>query len=169
MKTKKLFWPIVFIFAGVVILLNSLFNLHIRLNKLIFAVILIYIGLSIMTSKKGEKSSAIFSEANTSSNKSRSYSYVFGSGDIDLTDIYVNGENINVKTDIVFGTGCIRLKGSTPAVIKIESFFASTNYMGENIVFGEKTVRTPSYIEGEPFLNLRVSTVFGSANINIIN
>lgn len=69
----------------------------------------------------------------------------------------------------MFGTGNIKLKKSIPAVIKIESYFASTSYMGENMVFGEKTVRTPSYVEGEPFLSLRINTVFGSTDIDIIN
>jgi uncharacterized membrane protein len=168
MKTKKLFWPIVFISAGIIIMLNSLFNLHIRLNKLIFAVILIYIGISIMTGKRRENPAA-FSEDKRDSDKYRNYSYVFGSGDVDLTDIQLYEENVNVKVDIVFGTGRIRLKEGTPAVIKMESYFASTNYRGENIIFGDKTVKTPSYIDGQPFLNIRVSTIFGSADIDIIN
>jgi hypothetical protein len=168
-ELKKVFWPILFILAGAVILLNSIFNFHIRLNKLIFAVILIYIGLTILNGKKNEKTGAVFSEAKTNSDKSRDYSFVFGNGNVDLTDIFLNGDNINIKTDIVFGTGNIKLKRSIPTVIKIGSFFASTNYMGENMVFGERTVRTPSYVEGEPFLSLRVNTVFGSANIDIVD
>lgn len=168
MDFKKVFWPILFISAGAIIIINTIFNLHIRLSRLIFAIILIYIGLSIIWGKKSENS-AVISEAKINSEKSRNYSYVFGNGDVDLTDIYLNGDNVNVKADIVFGTGRVKLKGSTPAVIKMESFFASTSYMGDNIVFGEKTVRTPSYIDGDPYLNLRVSTVFGSVNIDIVD
>ncbi|MFA6941112.1 MAG: hypothetical protein WCQ54_09055 [Clostridiaceae bacterium] len=169
MELKKVFWPMLFILAGAVIIINTIFNFNIRLSRLIFAVILIYIGFSIISGKKNEKTSAVFSETKANSDKSRNYSLVFGSGDVDLTDIYLNGENINVKADIVFGTGRVKLKGSTPAVIKMESYFASTSYMGDNIVFGEKTVRTPSYIDGQPYLNLRVSTVFGSVFIDIVD
>lgn len=169
MDSKKMFWPLLFILAGVAILFNVIFNFHISISKLIFAVVLIYIGYSILSGRKNEKTAAVFSEKKINSDKTRNYSYVFGSGDIDLTDIYLNGEDLKVKADVVFGTGRIRLKRSIPAVVRIESFFASVNYMGENTVLGEKTFKTPSYVEGEPCLYLSVSTVFGSVYIDMFD
>lgn len=166
---KEAYWGALIILAGVLLIARNVFKIDIPVWGVIFPIIIISIGVSILfgvgTGMGGAK--AIFTESNVTADSSDSeYSVVFGKGEYDLRRIKPAGKNIAVEINAVFSSAVVRIDPNTPMRIKIESAFAGGHSPGGHVAsFGDNSYKTRSFQEGMPFVDVRASVVFGSLHI----
>jgi hypothetical protein len=166
---KEAYWGALIILAGVLLIARNIFKIDIPVWGIIFPIIIISIGISILAGGRGgpEGSKAVFTESSMTADSSDSeYSIVFGKGEYDLRRIKPVDKNISVEINAVFSSAVVRIDPTTPMRIKIESAFAGGHSPGGHIAsIGDNSYRTPAYKEGAPFVDVRASVVFGSLRI----
>lgn len=76
-------------------------------------------------------------------------------------------ENVTVKVDTVFGSTVITIDPSKPIKISGNAVFGGIQAPdGNSTAFGNIEYQTDSFRQGEPYILLRVNTVFGGTEIN---
>lgn len=161
---SSIFWGIIIILFGLSIILKAAFNLDIPVFRIVFAVIIIYIGLSMLTGNSGiktEKNKAIFQEKKLEYHKNTDeYSIIFSKADLDLTNIDENQKNI--ECNVVFGSGEILINPKVPMKITGSAAFGATKLPDGSIAsFGTATYKTKTFKESEKYIDLKVNAVFG--------
>ncbi len=161
-----LFWGIFVILIGVGIIINVFFDVKIPFGRIIFAIIFIGIGLSVLIKGFGPQKSndVIFNQSRVSySEGAHEYNVIFGKSDIDLSSIELKEENINIEINCVFGDSEIRLNKDLPMKVKLSSAFAGAHTPdGNNIAFGDYTYTSPSYDKDKPYIKIKANVVFGA-------
>ncbi len=165
-----LFWGIILVIFGLTVIVKAVFNIDIPVFRIIFAVVLIYFGVKILVGNRTRIShgnSIIFDKAKITSVKGENeYNIIFGSGDIDLTDIELTEDKHFAEVNVVFGSGKIFIDKDIPVIIKATSVFADCQLpKGNSGFFGERIYKSDSYSRDDPALTLEVTVVFGNANI----
>jgi hypothetical protein len=159
-----LFWGIILVLFGFSVILKSILNIDIPIFKIVFALILIYLGVKILTgtSQKG-KNILIFNRSGFQKNVSNNeYNVIFSSGEIDLRDIEDIQGNVSKEVNIVFGSGRLYLPKNIPVVVKVETVFGESRLPdGKTDFFGEYNYKRGGG-PGENTLFLEVNVVFGS-------
>lgn len=168
--TGAFFWGIVLILFGISIILKALFHIDIPVVKVLVAMFLIYLGITILVGKNfmiRDKSDAVF-EANyfRHDTNTKEYSVLFGSGTMDLRDISPTENNVNAEASVVFGDGKVIIKKGMPVVMHVTSAFGEARMPnGSTINFGESYYKSESYLEGQPCIKVKASVVFGKLEI----
>lgn len=164
-----LFWGMILVLLGLSVILKSIFNIDIPVFKIVVAVVLIYLGISILIGNKVKKHNdfLMFKEDEMSLNEGhREKTILFGSGRIDLSEITLYNEDYHMNVNVIFGSGIINLPEDVPARIKVSSVFGEAKLPnGSTEVFGDQTYYTKTYKKGEPCLKLNLDVVFGSGII----
>ncbi len=167
-----LFWGTVVILMGLSIILNAVFGIHIPLFRIIFALILIYIGIKILTGGscwRNDRMNACFNEKTvcSSSVKDNDYSIVFGKANYDLSAISLEGKSINASVNVVFGEAKVKVNTNMPVRIVAGSAFGEAVLPnGNTVAFGKSIYESPSFKEGSPALNIKADVAFGSLKIS---
>lgn len=166
---SSIFWGIVIIFFGLSIIFKAVFNLDVPVFRIVFSIIIIYIGLSMLTGTSGiknTKNKAVFQEKKLEYQKNVSeYSVIFSKGDLDLTKIILT-ENKSIEYNVVFGSGELTINSKTPAKITASAAFGETKLPdGNSVSFATTVYKTKAYKEGEKYLDLKVNAVFGGLEI----
>lgn len=164
------FWGVVLICIGVLAILKSVFNINVPIFRSAVALLIIYIGLSILVNGfyfERQKQSIMFDSYNIEVSDSHAKSdIIFGSGTIDFSDFALTEEHPKQEVNIVFSSGRIELPAGLPAKVVVSSAFGSANLPdGNSISFGEYTYKTSSYKEGENFLYIKANVVFSSLKV----
>lgn len=167
------FWGIVLVLFGIAVMIKAIFGINIPVFKILFALILIFIGFKLLTgsfgcqSKKDIYFDKVGVEAMQSSDK---YNIVFGKGDIDLTKISIADKNGNIDIQVVFGEGIIKISPEVPTIVYIESVFAGAKTPdGNEINFGKYIYKNAKYSEKKNCLIVKANVVFGSIKIEESN
>ncbi|MBT6994851.1 MAG: hypothetical protein HN952_07880 [Candidatus Cloacimonetes bacterium] len=165
-----LFWGAMLILWGLSLILKAIFKIDLPIFRIVFAIVVIYWGLKLLLGGFGYKShkNVVFMKESKIcyANKNADYSIIFGSGDIDLSNVDVTEKTIKQGVDIVFGSGRIILNSAIPTVIKVSTVFADSKLpKGSSSMIGDNSYHTESYVEGENYLQLNVDVVFGSLTI----
>jgi hypothetical protein len=167
--SMELFWGLLFIIAGITLMAKYLFHINVPVIRILLGVVLIYLGLVIALGRFGFKSGKeiIFSDGSLDvTDVNNEYNIIFGNGIINLTGENEMSKNKNIEINTIFASGRIRIDQSIPAVVKVDSAFGSANFPdGTSINFGDHTYKTKAYREGEPFVPIKASVVFGQLNI----
>lgn len=179
---RNYFWGILLILIGLTYIARQVFNIYFPLGTLIVAFALIYWGISLITGNSGKREhhfhvnegnyhngneqNMIFSNCDMKANSEQDkYNLIFSSGTIDFRTMQIPLENRNLKIDVIFSKGLIRINPDIPAIFKVDSAFASARFPNNTqISFGNYTYKTRSYKEGMPHLYIKVDVVFGSAD-----
>ena len=167
---SEAFWGIFLIVIGLTIVVKVVFGINIPLMRIILALLLIYIGVSILLGGSCARKSSpdvIFNESRIKVGEpAAKYDIVFGKGEIDLTALKVKPGITRIKVNTVFGSGTIKLRSDQPVKIKLSSAFAGAKLPDKNLVsFGEYTYRSPGLDEGRDYLYIEASVVFGELEI----
>lgn len=165
-----LFWGVMLVLLGVSMIFKAVFNLDIPIFRIVFALIIIYFGVKLLLGRQTMQSDgnySMFKHTDVSIKESGGeHSVIFGQSNIDLTNIDVTENSKQVSVDVIFGSGSILIDPEIPVKLKISTVFADCKLPDRDInFFGDSSFETPSYIEGENYLLLKVDVVFGNAVI----
>ena len=170
-----IFWGGILIIIGLITILNTFLPFSIPIMRLLFAFLLIYWGMTMLTgnrcSYKKNKYSSFCTEdtiiiENDMSQEHREYNTAFGKRIIDLTNIDLSSQNKSLDIDTVFGETIIYIKAETPISIQARASFGSVTFPdGTQTGFGKQTYTTPSYTNSAYHIDLKANAVFGSIRI----
>ena len=172
---SSIFWGIVLICFGILLVLKHLFDWDIPVGKIIFAVMLILTGIFLFTGKghlvngtwkhhSGDReTSVVFGNITFDKTDIKSeYNVVFGRGVLDLTEVPESSIPRNIDINIIFADGEILVPGKLPVVIKSDTAFGQTDFPDGSVPgFGEKSYRSQAATETENPIIINVDCVFG--------
>jgi hypothetical protein len=171
-----LFIGILIVLIGLGIIINVIFHIHIPIVKILFGLVLIYIGLRIIFGGwfsfpicHREWGNAVFHHRTYRgfSGDSKEYNAVFGKAVVDLRDIELKEKVTRVKINAVFGGAEVILNEKTPVRIKADAVFGGVQ-LPENIVgaLGTSTYQSKNFDENKNYLCIEGSSVFGGMVIH---
>ncbi|MGC8970748.1 MAG: hypothetical protein ACP5K2_00930 [bacterium] len=165
----SIFWGILLVIIGILVILKYSLHINISIFRIILAVILIYLGISLIFGqfRVQSGSNVIFSERTIKPETlEEEYNIVFGRGYIDLTGISPSELNKSIKIATVFANTTLKIDPNMPIEIDIDCAFGSTiTPDGVSISFGDRTYRTPSVGSNQSYLKIKADTVFGVLEI----
>jgi len=164
-----IFWGILLVLIGVLVILKYSLHINISIFRIIVAIILIYLGISLIVGQRGITGRAIilFSEGNIRPEiLEKEYNVIFGRGYIDLTSIAPGELNKSIKIATVFANTTLKIDPNMPLEIDIDCAFGNTIMPdGTNISFGKRIYRTPGVETAQSYLRIKADTVFGVLEI----
>ncbi|MHB9156255.1 MAG: YitT family protein [Endomicrobiales bacterium] len=165
------FWGSLLIALGALIILKVLFNIDIPVFRILFALLLIYLGVKVLVGgpfccrargvvpPAGPATGAPGAAQNE-------YHVLFGKGVIDLTGVSVEQGTVRKNLDTVFGSSVVRIDPAMPVEITVNAVFAGARMPDGNLIsFGKYTYRSPGFKEGANALMVDASVVFGGLDI----
>ena len=165
---SKFFWGTLLIGWGAIMIIEKLFKLNIPYGRFVFAFILIYAGVYLLTrhssSKKVVIEKRVFNtETVCDNNKLKEYNITFGESVIDLSANIDYTKPIRINT--VFGTTEVFLADNETYEIKVNTVFGETQMpLDKTVNFG-----TNHYIIGsdsnENKIKVEINTVFGNTKV----
>lgn len=167
-----LFWGLILVLIGISVIIKAVFKIDIPIVRLIFALILIYFGLKMLLGgfRIGTERTIIFQEAELKAGaRDSEYNIIFGSGEINISDLKLEDRIIRIEADIIFGSGKVLLPAGIPVIVKTSTVFGQCRLPdAQTSAFGDRTYRSPGIDTSQPYLILELDVVFGSAEIIII-
>ncbi len=161
-----LFWGLMLILIGLSVILKSVFHINLPIVRIIFALILIYWGVTLLSNKKSKDNdeTIMFKDSSILIEEAESEkTIIFGSGKINLSDIILTDENYHLKVNVIFGSGVVYVPKDFPAIIKVSAVFGEGRLPdGSTEVFGDSVYKSPDYDRSIPHLILDLDVVFGS-------
>lgn len=151
------FWAILLIVIGVIIILNQTFGWHISIFPIVIGIVLIFIGISIITGPTKNGINGVFANHNLKSINNGDNSYVFSSVTLSLDDVIYDKVEINS----IFSSVKLLTNGKS---VKIESngVFSSTQFPDKSsLAFGERVYER----NGKDKIFIETNCVFGSIEI----
>jgi hypothetical protein len=166
-----LFIGVLIILLGLGIIVNVIFHTHIPIFKVLFGLILIYLGLKIIFGSwisfpafQGNSGNVLFQERTYRGlpRDSREYNTVFGKSVIDLRGLELKEKITRIKISVVFGGAEVLLSEATPVRIKADAVFGGIQ-LPENIsgAFGTSTYQSKNFDESQNYLVIDGNSVFG--------
>jgi predicted membrane protein len=154
-KMGNLFWPVLLIIAGALMLVKTLLHINIPVFKVLLAVGLIWGGISLISSGVSHKPASIGSRMEITDTEIE-YTVMFDSSEIDLSDEYIAHDRLTI--DCVFGKTVVILPRDRAVHIEASGAFCSLRSPGgRTITFGEGTYDCGS---GQPLL-IEANCAFG--------
>lgn len=165
-----LFWGAVVILLGLSIILNGVFGVRIPLVRIVLALVLIYLGISLLVRRpvwKVGARSAVFSDTSVRAAEAvGEYSVIFGKSDLDFTGVTLKPGANRVEVNVVFGSGIVRVSPAMPVRVVASSAFGSARMPdGNSAVFGEYTYKSPAFNPDSGYLDVRAAVVFGGLDV----
>jgi predicted membrane protein len=167
-----IFWGSILILLGISVIVRIVFNIHIPLVRIAFALVLIYLGIRVLVGDSwcrwsGTGGTAVFSEVKTEiSGDSGDHTIIFGKGVVSLTDTSLAEKGKRVRVNTIFGSGEIHVSPSVPAVIRVTAAFGGARMPDGNIIsFGEYVYRTKAYSDAAKAIKVDATVVFGGLEI----
>lgn len=177
-KGGNVFWGVLFIVVGVVLLINYAFGIHLPLLRILISVGIIYIGFKMLFGSFGVELNKVASSNKTvftknqmkwddvASSKEKEFDVVFGSGVLDLSAIGELIETKKVEINTVFGETTLLLNPLTPYRIKSEAVMGSVQTAGrKNAGIGENSWESETFDPAKPHLEITITSVFGSVKV----
>jgi hypothetical protein len=166
-----LFIGILIILLGLGIIVNVIFHIHIPIFKVLFGLILIFIGLKIIfgswisfPSCQGKAGNVIFQERTYRGlpGDSKEYNALFGKVFVDLRGIELKEKVTPIKIKAVFGGAEVILSETTPVRIRGDAVFGGVQFP-ENMAgaFGTSTYQSKNFNENQNYLLIEATSVFG--------
>jgi len=158
------FWGILLIVLGILVLLK------VFVFRVILALLLIYAGIKILTGgpifKKG-KNTIMFTDAKIeAANYSEKYNILFGKGVLDFSNISLTNASIKAEINTIFAAGTIKINPALPTEIIVSSAFSGAKMPDGNVVsFGKYTYKTSNFKPEENHLTIQANIVFAGLQI----
>ncbi|KMQ52961.1 hypothetical protein CHISP_0182 [Chitinispirillum alkaliphilum] len=162
-----LFWGIILILIGISIIVRVLFNIHFPVFRVVFALIIIYFGIRILTGGEWLRQNhrTTLFDSRTIAATGNEYNIIFSSVRLEADrKMPEQGEKIEVNT--VFGSTTLKISSVIPTKVKISAAFSSTSLPdGNSISFGDYTYTNRSFNPKKPFRAIEVNAVFSSFSV----
>jgi hypothetical protein len=173
-----LFVGLFFILGGLSIFADVLFKVHLPLVRILLGLVLIYLGVSMLLRGfhvgqswlLSDPQSIVFQHGvitpSADSAATNELNVLFSQAEVDLTAIPPPAKDREIKLNVVFGNARVRFDPRLPLKVIASAAFAGCRLpAGDQVVFGEQTYRSEGYREGAPAIILRLSVVFGAAEL----
>jgi predicted membrane protein len=166
-----MFWGVFLILIGVVMILNMIFGIRIPVFRILFALFLIFWGISMLTGinfRGHGRNTAVFERKDIAADGTHNdYSVVFGKSTVDLSSVKLEDAVKRVRVSTVFGGSTVLIDKAMPVRIRISSAFAGARLPDGNVIsFGDYTYMTDSLKpDTKAYLLVEASTVFGEMEI----
>jgi len=163
-----LFWGLLLILIGLIVVINIVFKIEIPVARIIFGLLFVYIGLHILFGGGKKKEAAVIFAGSEewSTSVQDKYDTIFGSRKVDLSSIDLAQGSVKIKVDTIFGNCELRIDPAMPVKIHASAVFGSVQLPnGKQVVFGDDVYVTPGYKENVNTLNIKLDTVFGNTKI----
>ena len=176
--SSRVFWGGVIILLGLSIILNAVFRINFPFLKVLFSLIIIYIGFSLLLGSFGRKgvnfsgneTSSVFGNATIKvdeSNLAAKYSAVFGSQVIDLSELKLSSDK-KISFDAVFGSQRVIIPKGQKVRVKGSSAFGSVRLpSGGDVVFGDQVYTHDGDSGSTYLLHIDGDAVFGSIRFDL--
>jgi predicted membrane protein len=167
---REAFWGALIILAGVLLIIRNVFKIDLPVMGIIFPIIIITVGISLLTGAKVGPQSArhtMFNEGSyEASGDNARYSVLFGKGVYDLRKLRPVDKDVHVDVSTVFGGAEIIVDRNTPLIIEGASVFGAVEFPNkESVSFGDRTYTNSAYVEGSPAIRVHAKVVFGGIEI----
>ncbi len=163
------FWGAVLILIGLTVIINVVFGIKIPLFRIIFALVLIYLGIRLLTGVSFWRStpkSAVFEEKRIEAGAEDKYEVVFGKGEIDLSGIQAVDKDVKLEINTIFGSSVVKIDPRQPIKVKVASAFAGARMPdGNTIAFGEYTYRSEGLKNSEHAILVDATVLFGGIEV----
>jgi len=166
------FWGSVLILLGLSVIIEHVFHINIPVFKIVFACLLIYIGIRLLLGGLGIRSfdtrmrACNFGVIEAKSGGGHDYSVVFGKGEIDLRGVTAGKDGTAVDVDCAFGKAVVRIKESQPMVIRSDTAFGASRFPdGDTAAFGSHVYRTKAFKEGSACITVKADLAFGELEV----
>ncbi len=161
------FYGVLLTLLGILLLVRYLFKIKIPIFFISVAIILVFVGVSFFINSPGtgSENNIVFSKNKTigSVKPGNEYSFVFGSGTIDLTKAQPQknaGEKIKINN--VFSNGVIKVNPQTPLIVRTHSLFAVTETPNNDLVFlGNTNYQTKNFNKEADYIEVEAKVLFG--------
>lgn len=179
MRTKGMFWAILFISVGLILLLQNIFGINIPVLRILFGIFLVYLGVKVIAGAFGHRmhyfridrvstdTESIFTSGHMKAKDNdgkfnKKFATVFGTSKLDLTGLSQEELAEEIKIDNAFGRTLVMTDKNMPIKAHVEAGFASVNVRGQKVVsFGDADFQTPDYSSDKPALKLDINAAFG--------
>ena len=152
------FWAVILIVIGIVIILNQVFDWNLNVFAIIFGVILIFVGISLVTGPSKTGVNGVFAGGQVRNVKEGDNSFVFSGVELDLADTQYD----NIEINSIFSSVKVHTSGRS---VKIESNGAFSNTVfpdNTSLAFGERVYER----DGENTIHVKTNCVFGTIVID---
>jgi predicted membrane protein len=167
-----LFWGIILIVIGLSIIFRVFFDISIM--RIVFAVVIILIGIKILVGKpkffsSHDENQVLFGERayKATSVGQTEYNTVFGKSVYDFRDIKKldSGKN-RIEVNTVFGSTELIIPDSIPVKIKADAAFAAARMPnGNSVAFGTINYNNESADSAGDYLYIEANVVFGDLKV----
>ena len=163
------FWAAVLILLGILVILNAILGTHIPFVRIFFALLLCYIGLSILfgpAHRYHHRFSTEEPERIIVTGEAGKQDVVFSNSEIDLTGLELKDRTMREEVHVAFGSARVKLNPNLPVRIEASSAFGEAKLPdGASIGFGDHTYRSKGLDENRPYLLLKADVAFGRLDI----
>ncbi|HPC38552.1 MAG TPA: LiaF-related protein [Exilispira sp.] len=165
---NAIFWGLVLVAAGVLLILNYIFKLNIPVFKILIGLILIYIGIYIILGYKGVRiesyndgKTAVFSDMSIKPEKVESeYNIIFSRGEIDLSGLKEEDIGKHIDISAVFGSAIVKLPSDFSVKVRGSAVFGSVTLPNkQSMGFGDINYSSG---ESDKFVYIEANAVFGN-------
>jgi hypothetical protein len=163
-----IFWGSVLIILGLSVIINMVFHIHVPVMRIIFAVVLIYLGVRVLIGGhwcRTPNNTAMFCESNVSmSGNHNEYNVLFGKATIDTS---TTAEK-HIKINTIFGASTVKISKTVPTVVRVETAFGGVSLPdGNTVSFGNYTYKNKACgaASDSTTRTVLINTVFGGSTV----
>ncbi|MGI5877514.1 MAG: hypothetical protein ACOX7W_02770 [Christensenellales bacterium] len=160
-----LFWAVLLILAGLVMLINHFGRLNLKVGSIIFGLFIILLGISMLTgslrtSEVPGRENMIFGSGTVSVDEDGDCNLVFSSATVDLRDRDRLPRRIEVN--VVFSSARVLLPEGPVRVRATSAFGQVVLPEGGSVVFGDRSYSR----EGDDPIEVEINCVFGNTVVS---
>jgi hypothetical protein len=169
----SIFFGVLVVLAGLSILLDAVFKIHVPFVRSAFSLFLVFLGVRMLIgawaphgkdlSTTGAAVMSDLTFAPTRAAPAMKYDVIFGRGEIDLTQLELPPSPVTAELNVIFSSATLKVNPAWPIAIEGSSAFGEVRMPDQSMAaFGTARYRTG---EGDPIMRVRVNAVFGSCHV----
>jgi predicted membrane protein len=172
-----MFWGVLFVAIGVLVILRHYFGIQFPLIKVIFGILLVYFGVKILftsftkatpgtpTRLGPSQNIGLFSSSRfqyISNGKPQSFHTFFGDSDIDLSKMDLSRGDVDIELNVVFGEMLVVLGAQVPMQLESKALFGEIQLPNKKkITEGRHTFQSAILKASGAKINMRANAIFG--------
>ena len=168
-----LFWGILLMIGGILFIVRNYVNVNIPIFRILFGLLLIYWGLSIIFGGfvHTDSHSAVFSGNKTLklTEDNNEYNIIFGSGEIDLTDYNMLMRMKRIEVNAIFGQAIVTVPDNVTIKLDANAVFGEAKTPKKKSVFIGENKGVINEMQGTEQIEMEVNAIFGSVEVKTVH
>jgi len=163
-----LFWGVILITAGVLLVIKNLLHLNIPVFKILVGIFFVYLGVSMLAGGFSKKtgSEIIFSSGTTTADTTeKNYNVIFGSGVLDFSRLSPSDTVRVYEVNVIFSSAELRMNPAIPYEVKATAVFGSAETPDDKTVSFGSRYSSAAGDSASAKIIIEANTVFGSMDI----